>query len=110
MSESVSKLYTHYEFCERKCHKKYEKHIALQSQAFYVDRIFFRKSLHILKDGASSVQVDILNMCLSKICLKHEKNYINQFQSINFCNDALMLTMKSMNMKKKNPTSKYSKS
>ena len=34
--------------------------------------IFFKKSLHILEDSASSVQVDILNMYLSKISLKHE--------------------------------------
>ena len=38
------------------------KHINLQSQAIYVDKMFFKKSLHILEDNASSVQANILNM------------------------------------------------
>ena len=43
-----------------------EKHINIwkthqQSQAIYVDNLFFTKSLHILEDGAISVQVDILD-------------------------------------------------
>ena len=48
-------------FVEEKIIKIFEKHIDLQSQAIYVDKCFFKKSLHFLKDGASSVQVNILN-------------------------------------------------
>ena len=62
LSESDSKLCTNFEFCERKHHKHLKKYIDLQSQASYVDNSYFRKSLHILEDGASSVQVGILNM------------------------------------------------
>ena len=40
------------------------KHIDLQSQEIYVEFVFSKKSLHILEDGASSVQVDILNKSL----------------------------------------------
>jgi hypothetical protein len=39
--------------------------------------ILFKKSLHILEDGASSVQVDMLNMSLSKIFLKCDKITLN---------------------------------
>jgi hypothetical protein len=35
--------------------------------------LFLKKSLHILEDGASSVQVGILNTQLSKICSKYDK-------------------------------------
>jgi hypothetical protein len=43
--------------------KNLEKYIDLQSQAIYVDIIRnFNKNLHILEDGANSVQVDILIM------------------------------------------------
>ena len=41
----------------------------LQSQAIYVNKLFFKKILHILEDDASSVQVGILFI----ICLKYDK-------------------------------------
>ena len=37
------------------------KTIDLQSQAIYVDKYDFKKSVHILEDGASGVEVVILN-------------------------------------------------
>ena len=37
----------------RKEHETFETHIDLQSQAIYVDNVFFKKNLHILEDGAS---------------------------------------------------------
>ena len=62
LSESDSKTYTNFELCEGKNHNFFlKKHIDLQSQVIYVDKLFFKKGLHILEDGASSVQVDILN-------------------------------------------------
>ena len=38
----------------------FEMHIDLQGQAIYIDKLFM-KSLHILEDGASRVQVGLLN-------------------------------------------------
>jgi hypothetical protein len=35
--------------------------VIYKAKRFYVDKKSFEKSLHILEDGASSVQVDILN-------------------------------------------------
>ena len=61
LSESSSKLYINFEFFEGKIINIW-KHIDLQSQTFYVDRRNFKKSLHILKDGTSNVEVGILNM------------------------------------------------
>jgi len=62
LSERDSKIYINFEFCERKNHKIFEKHIDLQSQAIYVENFYFKKNLHIFEDVASSVQVDTLNM------------------------------------------------
>jgi hypothetical protein len=45
-----------------KNHKHMNKHIDLQSQAIYVDNFFFKKSLHILEDTPSVVQIVILKM------------------------------------------------
>ena len=55
-SENDSKLYTNFEFCEGEKHK-HLKNIVLQSQAIYDDKKNPKKSLHILEDGASGVQV-----------------------------------------------------
>ena len=38
-----------------------EKCIDLQSQVIYVGSFFSKKSLHVLEDSASSLQVDTLN-------------------------------------------------
>jgi hypothetical protein len=38
----------------------FEKDIDLQSQTIYIDKLFM-KSLHISEDGASRVQVGLLN-------------------------------------------------
>jgi hypothetical protein len=51
-------------------HKYMNKHIDLQSQAIYVDNFFFKKSLHILEDTPSVVQIGILNMEFLEDCLK----------------------------------------
>ena len=40
-----------------KNHKHFKKHIGLQSQAIHDDKNNSKKSLHILKDIASDVQV-----------------------------------------------------
>jgi hypothetical protein len=55
-SESDSKLYINFEFCEGK--KLFFKHIHLQSQVVYVDINNFENNIHILGYGASSMQVD----------------------------------------------------
>ena len=56
MSKNDSKLYTDFEFCEGK-NINIQKHIDIQNHVIYVDKFFFKKSLHILEDGASGVQV-----------------------------------------------------
>ena len=56
----------------KKDYKTFEKHIDLQSQAIYVSKKKFKKSLHILEDSVSNVQVDILNMQSSIICSKYD--------------------------------------
>ena len=62
LSESDLRLYPNFEFCEGKNHKHLENTFDVQSQAIYVDNKKFKKSLHILEDGVSNVQVEILNM------------------------------------------------
>jgi hypothetical protein len=57
LSESVSKLYTNFEFCEWKNHKHLKTHRSTKPSNICWP-IYFKKSLHILKDDASSVQVD----------------------------------------------------
>ena len=54
-SESDSKLYTKFEFCEEKF-IDIQKIIKLQSQAIN-DDFFKKKILHIFEDSASGVQV-----------------------------------------------------
>ena len=88
----------------------FEKHIDLQSQVIYVDKVFFYKNLHILQDCASSVHVGILNTQLLKICSKYDKTTSNWCHSAMFCNSVLMCIMKLWIMKGKNPTSKYLRS
>ena len=40
LSESVSKLHTSFEFYEEKNHRYFRKHIDLQSQAIYDDKVY----------------------------------------------------------------------
>jgi hypothetical protein len=64
-NESVSKSYTNFGFCEEKKTQTFQEHIDLQSQANYDDKKYSKKSLHILEDGASGVQVgDIEQMTI----------------------------------------------
>ena len=48
----------------------FEKHIDLQSQAIFVNNLYVKKSLRILEDNASCVQVDVLNTQLSNFLYK----------------------------------------
>ena len=57
VSESDSKLYTNFEFCEEKIHRNFKKHIDLQSQAIYDEKKDSKKSLHNLEDCASRAQI-----------------------------------------------------
>ena len=57
LSESVSKLYTNLNLVVKKNHRHFRKHIDLQGQAIYDDKNNSKKSLHILTDDASGVQV-----------------------------------------------------
>ena len=49
--------------------KQRNKHLRnifdIQSQAIYIDNLFFKKRLHILENNASSVQVGIHDNCLN---------------------------------------------
>jgi hypothetical protein len=56
VSESDSILYTIFWICEGKNHR-HLKNIDIYSQTIYIDKIF-KRSLHILEDGAKCVQVD----------------------------------------------------
>ena len=58
LSESDSNPYTNFKFCEGKNHKHLENTLIYKAKQYM---LFFKKSLHILEDGASSLQVDILN-------------------------------------------------
>ena len=59
-----------------------------------------KKSQQILEDGASSVQIGILNMWLSIICLKYDKITLNWFFLPNICSGALKFSIKSRSMKR----------
>ena len=67
LRESDSKLYNNFEFYEGKYQKHLENTLIYKAKNFF-DNLFLKKSLHILEDNASSVQVDILSMWLSRIC------------------------------------------
>ena len=56
-SESDSKLYTIFEFCEENSHKHFENILIYKRQAIYDDKNNSKKSLHTLEDCASGVQV-----------------------------------------------------
>ena len=56
LSESDSKLYTHFEFCEKKNHKHWKNILMYKAKQFMKNKP--QESLHILEDGASGVQVD----------------------------------------------------
>ena len=56
LSESDSKLCTNFEICEGKT-MNISNSVNLQSQAIYDDQKNSNRSLHILEDGASGVQV-----------------------------------------------------
>ena len=55
LSESDSKLYTNFEFCEERNHRHFSKYWSTKPSNLW--NVFFKKSLHILEDGASGVQV-----------------------------------------------------
>ena len=74
----------------------------LQSRAIYVDKNNLEKSLHILQDSASNVQVVILNKYLSKICLKYDRITLDWwFSTKKIKNYDLKCKMNSRNMKNK---------
>lgn len=47
----------------------FDIHIDLQTEAIYIEKLFFMESVRILEDSASSVQVGIL----FKLCVKYDK-------------------------------------
>jgi hypothetical protein len=57
LSESDSKLYTNFEFCEESNHRHFKYMLIYKSQADFDDKINFKKSLYILEDVACGVQV-----------------------------------------------------
>ena len=61
LSESNSKLYTNFEICGGKNHKHLKNTLIYNAKKFMLTTKF-KKSLQILEDGASSVQVDTLNI------------------------------------------------
>ena len=59
--EINSYLYTNFEIYDGKYHKRLKNTLIYKSHQFMLT-IFLKKILHIVEDGASSVQVDILDM------------------------------------------------
>ena len=76
INESDSKLYTNFELCEEINHKHLKNTLIYKAKQFMLPKKKFKKSLYILEDTASSVQVDILNTQLSKKLFKTWQNYI----------------------------------
>jgi len=64
-------LYTKFEICE--FFFIFRNFFGLPSQALYVDKSNFKKSLHILEDNASDVQAVKMNKWLTEFCLKYNK-------------------------------------
>ena len=62
LNESDSKLYTNFEFCEGKKHKRLENTLIYKAKQFMLTKKISRKVYIFLEDNASSVQVCILNM------------------------------------------------
>ena len=60
LSESDSKLYIKFGFCEGKNQRQLKNSLIYIIKQFMFPN-FFKKSLHILEDSASSVQVNKLN-------------------------------------------------
>ena len=56
LSESDSKLYTDLEFCEEKNHRHFKTIMIYKAKQFMMGKNS-KKSLHILEDGTSGVQV-----------------------------------------------------
>jgi hypothetical protein len=62
LSENDLEPYTHFEFFVEKNQKHLKNTLIYKAKHFIFINIFFKKNLHILKDGASNVQVGTLNM------------------------------------------------
>ena len=71
LSESSSNLYTISFLCKSN-HRNLKTHWYAKPSNLGC-QTNFKKSLHILDDSASSVQVDILNTYMSRMCLKHNR-------------------------------------
>jgi hypothetical protein len=52
-----SKLYTDFEFCEGKNHRHFENMLIYKAKQIMMTKINSKKSLHVLEDDASGVQV-----------------------------------------------------
>ena len=69
--------------CKRS--ETFREYIDLQSQAIYVDKKKFKRTLHILKDGASCVQVgaielgNYLKFVINMIKLKEVDDFIHTY-------------------------------
>ena len=71
LSESDSMLYSNFAFVKRQIiKKKSQNHVDLQSQAIYDEKKISKKSLHVLEDGASGMQVVVINQVIAQIIIK----------------------------------------
>ena len=103
-SKSDSKLYTNFDTLWRNSSQTFENHIDLQSQAINDDENNFKKSLHILEDGASGVQVGDIEQVIVINLFRIWKNYIKLM--VFYGDDDRKYIMISRNMKEKFPISK----
>jgi hypothetical protein len=58
LSERDSKLYINFDFCEKKVHRHFKNILIYKAEQFIMTKNNFKKSLHILEDNASGLQVD----------------------------------------------------
>ena len=69
-SESYSKLYTNFEFCEKTIIYIFLTHYIVM----YADKNNFIKNIHVVvEDGTSEVQVHDIEQVIAKTCLEYYK-------------------------------------
>ena len=57
LSESDSRLYTNFEFCEEKNHKRFKSILIWKAKQLMLIKKNTKKSLHFLEDSSSGEQV-----------------------------------------------------
>ena len=101
-SESDSKLYTNFEFCEEKFHRHSKKHIELQVKQFMMEKKIHEKSTYFKRRSKWCASRSYWTSDYLKICLKHSKITFNWWISTTVCDDDLIYKMKLKRMNTSN--------